>query len=297
MLSSSTTCVDPAHVHQRGDASSEGGDGQARRARAVLGLWGDLRERRQAGRLRLLLDYDGTLAPIAPRPERAAPDHAVFALMEQLLRTPSLDVALVSGRSRDTLQAWFGHLPLPMWAEHGLWHRPADARSWRETVAGSSAWMHDVVPTIQQAASAAAGARVERKVSSVAFHYREADPTVGLRAASALRRQLVEVIADRPLEVIDGKMVIEVRRAGVSKAIAARHVAAAGVDPVLIVAFGDDHTDEELFAALPAQSLTVAVGADIAVADHRLVDVADVRRVLALLATAQLATDVVAGHG
>ena len=98
-------------------------------------------------------------------------------------------------------------------------------------------------------------------------------------------------------EVIDGKMVIEVRRAGVSKAIAARHVAAAGVDPVLIVAFGDDHTDEELFAALPAQSLTVAVGADIAVADHRLVDVADVRRVLAVLATAQLATDVVAGHG
>ena len=101
----------------------------------------------------------------------------------------------------------------------------------------------------------------------------------------------------RPLEVIDGKMVIEVRRAGVSKAIAARHAAAAGVDPALIVAFGDDHTDEELFAALPRQSLTVAVGDDIAVADHRLVDVADVRRVLACLATAQLATDVVAGPG
>ena len=78
--------------------------------------------------IRLLLDYDGTLVPIARSPELAAPDAEVLTLLGDLANAPGLEVDLVSGRARATLAAWFAHLPVSLGAEHGFWHRPASSQ-------------------------------------------------------------------------------------------------------------------------------------------------------------------------
>jgi trehalose 6-phosphate synthase/phosphatase len=89
-------------------------------------------------------------------------------------------------------------------------------------------------------------------------------------------------LSNQPVEVLEGKKVIEVRFRGISKAVVAERPAPRSVERIT-VAFGDDRTDEDLFGALPESSITVAVGerligAKYCVADHRAV-----RRILRAL--------------
>ena len=79
----------------------------------------------------LLLDYDGTLVPIARTPELAVPDQELITLLARLAATPGLDLAIVSGRPRATLEWWFGGLPVSLWADHGYWYRPRPGAVWR----------------------------------------------------------------------------------------------------------------------------------------------------------------------
>jgi trehalose-phosphatase len=95
------------------------------------------------------------------------------------------------------------------------------------------------------------------KSAAIAWHYRGAQREFGARQAHELRMLLGDALSNQPLEVLEGKKVIEVRFRGISKAVVAHE------DPTerarrITVAFGDDRTDEDLFRALPDTSITVA---------------------------------------
>jgi len=77
----------------------------------------------KASPVAILLDYDGTLVPIAETPEQAQPDRPLIELIAALAARPRTMVLMVSGRARDTLEEWFGRLPIELWAEHGVWCR------------------------------------------------------------------------------------------------------------------------------------------------------------------------------
>lgn len=53
----------------------------------------------QTDKLALLLDYDGTLAPIAPHPDLAILPLETKCVLERLANTPDVFVAIVSGRN------------------------------------------------------------------------------------------------------------------------------------------------------------------------------------------------------
>lgn len=53
----------------------------------------------QTDKLALLLDYDGTLAPIAPHPDLAILPNETRCVLERLANTPDVFVAIVSGRN------------------------------------------------------------------------------------------------------------------------------------------------------------------------------------------------------
>ena len=91
---------------------------------------------------------------------------------------------------------------------------------------------------------------------------------------------LGDVLSNQPLEVLEGKKVLEVRLRGVSKSLVAQRVREEIAPNGVIVAVGDDRTDEELFRALPPSSITVAVGRAAASATFHLDDYRAVRRVL-----------------
>jgi trehalose 6-phosphate synthase/phosphatase len=246
---------------------------------------------RQHMPLRLLLDYDGTLVPLARSPELAAPDDELLCLLEQLADTAGIQLDIVSGRSHETLERWFGDVPITLWAEHGFWHRPHPGRTWEAALAVPPDWMKRIKPILEQFAASTPGAQVEIKSASLAWHYRGSPRDFGMRQAHELRLLLGDLLSNQPLEVLEGKKVIEVRVRGVSKRVVAQRVAAETGSGTMIVAIGDDRTDEELFRALPVCSVTAAVGRAWTAAAFRLDDHRAVRRILRLLVPDQGVAD------
>jgi trehalose 6-phosphate synthase/phosphatase len=242
---------------------------------------------RDATNVRLLLDYDGTLVPLARSPELAVPDEPLLALIERLVTAPGIDVDIVSGRPRESLERWFGHLPIGLWAEHGVWHRRARQVDWEATAAFDNTWMPRVRPILNQFAASTPGAHVEVKTASLAWHYRESPRDFGTRQAHELRLLLGDLLSNQPVEVLEGKKVIEVRLRGVNKGTVVQRIHAEMPD-VRIVAIGDDRTDEDLFRAVPPDGVCMAVGRASAAAHCRVSDYRAARRVLEALVDERL---------
>ena len=232
-----------------------------------------------------MLDYDGTLVPIAATPELAAPDEELLRLLASVAARPRTTLHVVSGRPRTVLTAWLGTLPAALWAEHGAYYRPSPGQPWESCVAVPADWMRGVDQLLEKFATSTPGSLLERKSVSVAWHYRNVQPALAAKRAHALRLELAEATRDKPIETLEGRKVIEVRFRGVSKAIVARHVRAAYGEAATVLAIGDDRTDQELFEALPASSLKVAVGAPARHANCVLRDYTAVRALLRALVT------------
>src|SRR5258708_3923246 len=81
-----------------------------------------------APQLFLCLDYDGTLVPIASRPEEARPTAALLALLSQLTRAPGIKVAIVSGRPLSDLCALLPVTGMACIGTHGLELRTASGK-------------------------------------------------------------------------------------------------------------------------------------------------------------------------
>jgi trehalose 6-phosphate synthase/phosphatase len=234
-----------------------------------------------AARVSLVLDYDGTLVGLREMPELATPDASLLGLLTVLSTT--CDVHLASGRPREVIDRWFGNLPIALWAEHGLWHRPAPGLPWRKRAEVSTEWMPEIRAFMQEFEAGTPGARLEEKSASLAWHYRLVEPGTGESQATALKRQLERMLAGRPLEVIEGHKVVEVRQTAVDKGTVVREVVAAAPKGALVVAIGDDRTDEDMFAALPPDGVAIRVGGGDSSAPYRLDSPTAVRALLGAL--------------
>lgn len=239
--------------------------------------------RRDRG-LHLLLDYDGTLVPFARVPKLAAPDEVVMSLVRELTAAEGVRLEIVSGRRRETLEQWFGTLPLALCAEHGFWFRQSPNDRWQPAAEIPSEGLRKIETIFTQFATNTPGALVERKSASIAWHYRAADREFGARQAHELRMLLGDALSNQPFEVIEGNKVIEVRLRGISKALVANRLQTDGPSDQIVVAIGDDRTDEDLFRSLPASAITIAVGHRAVGARYRVDDVRAVRHLLRLLA-------------
>jgi trehalose 6-phosphate synthase/phosphatase len=235
-----------------------------------------------ATRLAVLLDYDGTLVPLVSPPEKAAPDDALLRLLRELAGLAGVDVHVVSGRDAPTLQRWLGDLPLHLHAEHAGHWRPL-GEPWVDAPVGLGAWKDVVRDAMRVFATRTPGAFVEEKATGLAWHYRRADVEHGAAAGRELRHHLRALLANAPVEVIAGSKVVEVRPQGVHKGLAVAR-ALAGSPGAAVVAFGDDRTDDDLFAALPEGALAIAVGDRPRRAAWRIADPAGVRGLLGQIA-------------
>jgi trehalose 6-phosphate synthase/phosphatase len=185
-------------------------------------------ERGARRRLVLCLDYDGTLVGFAPRPEQASPDPALLDLLRRLAAMADLDVHLVSGRAHDDLEAWFGDLRLGLHAEHGLRSR-APGGTWLPDDLREPEWRPRVLALLERVAAHVPGSHVERKLVSVAWHYRQVEPAFATTVAKELRLHLMELLSNVGVSVVAGNRVLEIRPQGVHKGLVVqRALAAAG---------------------------------------------------------------------
>ncbi len=207
-------------------------------------------------RAAVLLDVDGVLAPIVPRPEDArVPDETRRELVRLAARYRL--VACVSGRPSSQVAELVGVEGVEIVGEHGLELAP-EAEAWAEKV---------------QAFARGVDWPAEEKALSVSFHFRRSDDQA---AARAYLIHVADAAAAAGLVPRWGRMVLEVRPpVDADKGTAVRAlVARAGVTRALYA--GDDTTDLDAFAGLDGLELGVRVAVDSGEAPPGLVEAADV---------------------
>ncbi len=193
----------------------------------------------------LFLDFDGTLAELASRPDavRIPPD--LPSLLDALHERLGGALALITGRARIDLQRW---LPVGRWPgafEHGALRVGADGVE-------HLAVTPDLGPVVMAAQAFAArhpALLLEVKQTALALHYRAA-PELGPACVEAIGR----IVAEHPgLRALEGKAVVEVKAAHTSKGAAIgsfmREPPFVGRRPIFA---GDDVTDEDGFAVVHA---------------------------------------------
>jgi len=226
----------------------------------------------------ILLDYDGTLVQFFPLPELAEPEPKLLALLERLCASPRNQVHLVTGRPREGIESWLGHLPLALHTEHGFWSRWPGA-DWRANRLADSQWKEGLRALLRQFVEGTPGAFVEEKDVSLALHYRRADPSLAKERLRWVREELRGRALDE-LEVIEGGKVLEIRMRGVHKGIIVDAIKPQLLPETEVLAIGDDRTDEDIFVALPETAITVKVGSGSSRARFRVDDIYQVRRLL-----------------
>ncbi|WP_207427069.1 bifunctional alpha,alpha-trehalose-phosphate synthase (UDP-forming)/trehalose-phosphatase [Pedobacter sp. SYSU D00535] len=235
-----------------------------------------------ASKRMIFLDYDGTLVGFQINPEQASPDEELYSILEQLTSDPANAVVLISGRKHDTLENWFGHLPLDIIAEHGVWQKRRE-QEWLQIPGLSNYWKNDVQPVLETYVDRTPGSFIEEKTYSLAWHYRKVGEGLGELRANELMSDLRFITADQGLQILPGNKVIEIKNVEVNKGKAALTLLDQ-CDYDYILALGDDHTDEDMFKAFPSDAVTIKIGSHISAARYYLRDHREARHFLKNLA-------------
>lgn len=227
------------------------------------------------------LDYDGTLVAFRNNIDMAFPDEELFEILRQLTSDPLNHIVIVSGRNHKTLESWFKNIPLDIIAEHGAWQKHHHG-VWAAAPGLADKWKSEIFPILEAYVDRTPGAFVEEKSYSLVWHFRKAEKGLGDLRASELMDTLHYLIADKGLMILQGNKVIEVKNLEVNKGKAAlTWLEDEQYDFVL--AMGDDHTDEDLFTAMPERTITVRVGSYISKAKYYIRNYSEVRNFLKIL--------------
>ncbi|MFI6008114.1 trehalose-phosphatase [Streptomyces sp. NPDC051243] len=199
------------------------------------------------------LDFDGTLAPIVPDPEkaRAHPD-ALPALAALAPKVAA--VAVITGRPADVAVRYGGFAGVPG-LEHLVVLGHYGAERW-DAVSGEVtapdphpgvAAVRAELPGVLEGSGAAQGTWIEDKGHALAVHTRRAADPQG--TFDALRAPLTDLAARNGLIVEPGRMVLELRPPGMDKGVAlSEYVRELGAESVLYA--GDDLGDLPAYAAV-----------------------------------------------
>jgi len=267
-----------------------------RAPRSLLPLEPDVRARLDGTPLVVMLDVDGTLAPIVARPEEAAVPAATRRSVAVLATRPATHVALVSGRAAGDARRMVAVSNVWVVGNHGAEVvSPTGEESVDPLVAPHEAAVAQARATLGRLLAPVAGVLVEDKRWTLSVHYREVDPQVVPLVQVSVQR----VAQELGLRVHEGKMVYEVRapvRVDKGSAVLALAQRLGGLrEGAALLFVGDDRTDEDAFRVLrhrAAHALTVRVaeGAPTdTVAEFTVRDPAAVRELLDVLAHAERA--------
>ena len=210
-------------------------------------------------RVLLLLDFDGTLSPLAESPEKARLPQGVRKTLLRLGFPPRILVAILSGRPLSYLKSVFGCQWFFYGGNHGLEMEGPNfyfchprARSLRSVIRSMARQFQEPVQDVP-------GALLENKGFSLAVHYRNVPPE--LRANfDALVDRLREKTNGFPVRWRTGDKVWELLpRVAWDKGRAAEALVVHLEHP-FPVAVGDDKTDEDMFQTLSGKGITIHVG-------------------------------------
>lgn len=237
-------------------AAVRAGDQGARfqAARPLFQCWPQVSSRiRRAQHILLLLDFDGTLAPLRDRPQDVQLGNATRQILRRLVSHSRMTVMVVSGRRRADLRKQIAIRGVRYFGLHGWEDREGIS------LACHSQWLLLSIRRWLAQSLRFPGVRLEDKKMSLAIHFRKATASVVDELRTGIR-DIVEMLGPEGLHVIEGSKVLEllppeIRGKGAAVTDIVSHFFATSL-PIYV---GDDASDESAFAALPT-GITIRVG-------------------------------------
>ena len=206
----------------------------------------------------IILDYDGTLVSFAKLPEQAKPDNEILTLLKALCDNANNDLVVISGRDKETLSEWLGHLPLNLVAEHGAFCR-FENKSWEITFQHNNEWKNEICPILELFVDRTPGSFIEEKKFALVWHFRKSEPDLAKLRTHELKDTLIMMATNLNIGVFEGNKIIEVKPVSINKGQAIR-LWLDKKDWGFIFCVGDDYTDEDMFSALPESAVSCKIG-------------------------------------
>ena len=226
----------------------------------------------------LFLDYDGTLTGFHSDPQKALPDAELKAIVKDL--SELAQVVVISGRDKDTLGRWFEGQNIDMIAEHGVWVKKKENKGdWELYAEVEDGWKEDIRQIMEYYVLRTPGAFIEEKHHSLVWHYRKVESGLGDLRMRELFSHLKYMARGYNLQVLEGNMVLEIKRPDINKGRAATAMMK-GAEYDFILAIGDDWTDEDTFKAMPKNAYSIRVGYAFTQANFNIKSVRQVRQLL-----------------
>jgi trehalose-phosphatase len=247
--------------------------------RHLLQCWDELGKRvSEATQILLFLDYDGTLTPIATRPEMAVLSPQTRKLLKQISHDSLFRVAIITGRSLSEIKTLVGLKDIAYAGNHGLEvecppcpHTPQGRHHKTTTFVHPIAkefepGLERLEQRLAEALTGVDGVLIENKGLTLSIHYRLAKQQA---AAKQIRRLLFQALecenGTNKWRVTTGKKVFELRPPvewNKGKAIEWL-LEIYGTPGSLPVFAGDDLTDEDGFQVLHrVGGVSIFVGQD-----------------------------------
>lgn len=205
----------------------------------------------------LLLDYDGTLAPLVEDRRKAVPYPEVKPVLRALLGCPRTRVVIVSGRGVAEVSALLGVEPLPeIWGAHGLERLLPDGTFITGRIDRRTA--HAIDDAVAWARAEGLADRVERKPGGIALHWRGMHPDAADDLAQRARLALLPLTRVSRLSFTEFDGGVELRVRNCNKGHVVEQIARE-TNGAPMAYLGDDRTDEDAFRSLQGRGLSVLV--------------------------------------
>jgi trehalose-phosphatase len=206
----------------------------------------------------LMLDFDGTLAPIRPRPEMARLPIGTLKLLDRLGRSPDIILAIISGRKLAELKNLVPVQGIYYAGCHGLEISGPGIKFTHPRARAAIPYLKALLKDLKRLKSKLPGALIEDKGLSVAIHFRN---LAGRHIAfldeqiSGLENKYPRLLCQPGRKVYDFRPNVSWDKGRAVKLLL-RKFHSKNPFPVYI---GDDATDEDAFRALRGIGLTILV--------------------------------------
>lgn len=221
---------------------------------------------RQAELIVLLCDFDGTLSPIASRPEIPRLSPTSRQVLHTLAEDSRVAVGIVSGRALRDLR---GRVRLPgiyYAGNHGLELDGPGLRFLHPRAAAARPVLLRIARELRKGLRGVGGVLVEDKTLTLSLHLRRVPEARRATVQDVFTQSVRPFLKQKAIRVTRGKMVLEVRPAVAwDKGSAVRLIRQAvgrnrSSRRMIFCYLGDDETDEAAFRALRKEDLAVFVG-------------------------------------
>jgi trehalose 6-phosphate synthase/phosphatase len=216
-------------------------------------------EVRSAKNALVVIDYDGTLSEhkASPSNSAATPSKTLLNNLTVVANRKNIRLCVASGRSMETLESWFGELPIDLIADHGVWVKSNG--TWRSNEIDFEEARAVATDIIRGYTSRTPGSRVEQKDYATVWHYRNTSVELAQVRAHNLLHELQMNLAHFPVSVNQGNFTIEITPSQTSKKTALGEILTDAEPDVTVIA-GDDYSDELMFEIAPPDAYTIKVG-------------------------------------